>query len=40
MRLRTLVWRELFERKSQMLTVFLGVLLGITTVVAIKNITF
>jgi putative ABC transport system permease protein len=40
MNLRTLVWRELFERKSQMLTVFLGILLGITTVIAIKNITF
>ena len=40
MRLRTLVWRELFERRSQMLTSFLAILLGITTVVAIKNITF
>jgi putative ABC transport system permease protein len=40
MNLRTLVWRELFERKSQMLTIFLGILLGITTVIAIKNITF
>jgi putative ABC transport system permease protein len=40
MKLRTLVWRELFERKSQMITIFLGILLGITTVVAIKNITF
>jgi len=40
MRLRTLVWRELFERKSQMLTSFLAIFLGITTVVAIKNITF
>lgn len=40
MRLRTLVWREMFERKSQMLTIFVGILLGITTVVAIKNITF
>lgn len=40
MKLRTLVWRELFERKSQMLTIFLGILLGITTVIAIKNITF
>lgn len=40
MKLRTLVWRELFERKSQMLTCFLAILLGITTVVAIKNITF
>jgi len=40
MRLRTLVWRELFERKSQMLTSFLAIFLGITTVVAIKNISF
>jgi putative ABC transport system permease protein len=40
MNLRKLVWRELFERKSQMLTCFLAILLGITTVVAIKNITF
>jgi len=40
MKLRTLVWRELFERKSQMLTIFLGILLGITTVIAIKNITY
>ena len=40
MKLRTLVWRELFERKSQMLTVFLGIFLGITTVVAIRNVTF
>ena len=40
MKLRTLVWRELFERKSQMITILLGILLGITTVIAIKNITF
>jgi len=40
MKLRTLVWRELFERKSQMLTCFLAIFLGITTVVAIKNVTF
>ncbi len=40
MNLRTLVWRELFERKSQMSTIFVGILLGITTVIAIKNITF
>ncbi|MCO8124775.1 ABC transporter permease [Stieleria sp. TO1_6] len=39
MNLKTLVWRELFERKSQMITIFVGILLGITTVVAIKNIT-
>ena len=40
MNLRKLVWRELFERKSQMLTYFLAILLGITTVVAIKNVTY
>ncbi|HUT94588.1 MAG TPA: ABC transporter permease [Thermoguttaceae bacterium] len=40
MKLRTLVWRELFERKSQMFTCFLAIVLGITTVVAIKNVTF
>lgn len=40
MNLRTLVWRELFERKSQMLTITVGILLGITTVIAIKNITY
>lgn len=39
MNLRTLVWRELFERKSQMLTIFVGIFLGITTVVAIRNVT-
>jgi len=40
MNLRTLVWREMFERKSQMVTIVIGILLGITTVVAIRNITF
>ena len=40
MKLQTLVWRELFERKSQMLTCFLAIFLGITAVVAIKNVTF
>ena len=40
MNLRVLVWRELFERKSQMLTIMIGMLLGITTVIAIKNITY
>ena len=39
MRLRTLVWREIFERKSQLLTSFLAILLGITVIVSIKNIT-
>ena len=40
MRLRTLVWREIFERKSQLATSFLAILLGITVIVSIKNITF
>ena len=39
MNLRKLVWRELFERKSQMFTCFLAIFLGITAVVAIKNVT-
>jgi putative ABC transport system permease protein len=37
--MRTLVWREIFERKSQLLTSFLAILLGITVIVSIKNIT-
>jgi len=40
MRMRTLVWREIFERKSQLVTSFLAILLGITVIVSIKNITF
>jgi len=40
MRMRTLVWREIFERKSQLLTSFMAILLGITVIVSIKNITF
>lgn len=40
MNLRTLVWREFFERKNQLVTGFLAVLLGITVIVSIKNITF
>ena len=39
MRLRTLVLRELFERKNQLFTSFLAILLGITVIVSIKNIT-
>jgi len=39
MRLRTLVLREIFERKSQLYTSFLAILLGITVIVSIKNIT-
>ena len=40
MRLRKLVWKELFERKNQVITGLLAILLGITVIVAIKNITF
>lgn len=40
MKLRTLVWREIFVRKSQLATSFLAILLGITVIVSIKNITF
>jgi putative ABC transport system permease protein len=40
MRLRKLVWKELFERKSQVITGLLAILLGITVIVAVKNITF
>lgn len=40
MKLRTLVWREIFERKSQLATSFLAILLGITVIVSIKNITY
>ncbi len=39
MRLHSLVLREIFERKSQLLTSFLAILLGITVIVSIKNIT-
>ena len=39
MRLRTLVLREIFERKSQLLTSFVAILLGITVIVSIQNIT-
>lgn len=40
MKLRTLVWREVFERKNQLATSFLAIFLGVTAIVAIKNITF
>ncbi|OHB80915.1 MAG: cell division protein FtsX [Planctomycetes bacterium RBG_16_64_12] len=40
MTLRTLVMREIFERKSQLLTSFVAILLGITVIVSIKNITY
>lgn len=40
MKLRTIVWREIFERKNQLATSFFAILLGITAIVAIKNVTF
>jgi putative ABC transport system permease protein len=40
MRIRTLVWREIFQRKNQLVTSFLAILIGITAIVSIKNITF
>ncbi len=40
MNLTRLVWRELFERKGQLLTSFIAIILGITVIVSIKNITF
>jgi putative ABC transport system permease protein len=40
MKLKTLVWREIFERKNQLATSFFAILLGITAIVAIKNVTF
>ena len=39
MRLTTLVWREIFERKNQLVTGFLAILLGISVIVSVKNIT-
>lgn len=39
MRLRTIVWREIFERKNQLVTSFLAILLGISVIVSVKNIT-
>lgn len=38
MKTRTLVWKEIFERKNQLATSFLAILLGITVIVAIENI--
>jgi putative ABC transport system permease protein len=40
MHLRTIVWRELFERKNQLATSFLAILVGIAAIVSIKNVTF
>lgn len=38
MRLRTLVGREILERKSQLATSFLSILLGISVIVSVQNI--
>lgn len=40
MKLTTLVWREIFERKNQLVTSFLAILLGISVIVSVKNITY
>lgn len=40
MKLRKIVWQEMFQRKSQLATSLIAVLLGIAVVVSIKNITF
>ena len=40
MKIRTLVWREIFERKNQLATSFFAILLGVSVIVAMKNITF
>lgn len=39
MQLRTLVWRELFERKNQLATSFIAILLGVSVIVSVENIT-
>ena len=39
MQLRTLVWRELFERRNQLATSFIAILLGVSVIVSIENIT-
>jgi len=40
MRLGTLVRRELLERRTQVATSFLAILLGVAVIVSVKNITF
>ena len=39
MRLRTLIWKELAERPTPMLTCLLAVLLGVTALVALRTVT-
>jgi putative ABC transport system permease protein len=38
-KLKTMVWREVFERKNQLATSLLAILLGIAAIVGIKNVT-
>ncbi|MDA8403652.1 MAG: ABC transporter permease [Desulfobacteraceae bacterium] len=38
MKISSIVWKELFERKNQLFTSFLAIILGITVIVAIRNI--
>ncbi len=40
MKLRTIVWREIFERKNQLATSFIAIFLGITAIVAIRNVAY
>jgi len=40
MKLSSIVWLEIFERKNQVITSFLAILLGISVIVSIKNITY
>ncbi len=40
MKIKTLVWHEVFERKNQLVTSFFAILLGITAIVAIHNVTY
>lgn len=40
MKLSTLVRREIFERQNQLATSFVAILLGVSVIVAMKNITF
>jgi len=40
MKLRTIVWREIFERKNQLATSFLAIFFGITVIVAIRNVMY
>lgn len=39
MNLRTLVWRELFERRNQLATSFIAILLGVSVIVSVESIT-